>query len=183
MKKDIKPLHRSLSSLLANQIKDHKADVQKDSKSLAYDDSSAIWMLRQLRPVSYSFKKGAESKYMRFGFLADELETVVPQVVRTVPGQTYADEKTVIYQDLIALLTAAAQGQQRIVETQQHRMEQLMKNFNELASELEGLTEDLSDDREDELKSKKPKKRKKSLKSILTNTTALRPPNESNVLK
>ena len=24
---------------------------------------------RQLQPVSYSFKKGAESKYMRFGFI------------------------------------------------------------------------------------------------------------------
>ena len=64
---------------------------------------------RQLRPVSYYFKKGSESKYMRFGFIgqrqqrqqrraesraevwavsvptcsADDLESVLPQVVRT----------------------------------------------------------------------------------------------------
>ena len=29
--------------------------------------------MRQLRPVSYYFKKGSESKYMRFGFIGREL--------------------------------------------------------------------------------------------------------------
>merc|ERR1711957_977437 len=82
----------------------------------------AQWLLRQLRPVSYSFRKGAESKYMRFGFLADELESVVPNVVRTTKAKEFIDQKAVQYQDLIALLASAAQSQQQKIEVNQHRL-------------------------------------------------------------
>jgi len=76
--------------------------------------------------VSYSFKKGAESKYMRFGFIADELESVVPQVVRNVGNRNRADfddQKAVVYQDLIALLVAATQSQSSQIEDAQAKIE------------------------------------------------------------
>merc|ERR1711896_86455 len=85
----------------------------------------AIWLLRQLRPVSYSFRKGMDSKYMRFGFIADELESVVPEVVRRPGDKEVTDQKAVVYQDLIALLAAASQSQQKLIEQQQNRVEQL----------------------------------------------------------
>jgi hypothetical protein len=86
----------------------------------------ALWLLRQLRPVSYSFRKGAESKYMRFGFIADELESVVPQVVRRLGDRSdVADQKAVVYQDLIALLAAALQEQQGRMEALERSVEML----------------------------------------------------------
>ncbi|CAK9010054.1 unnamed protein product, partial [Durusdinium trenchii] len=42
------------------------------------------WVLRQLRPVSFKFKNGPEAKYSRYGFIAQELQEVLPSVVRSV---------------------------------------------------------------------------------------------------
>ena len=44
--------------------------------------SQVAWALRELRPVAYRFRAGAEAKYTRFGFIADELERVLPELVR-----------------------------------------------------------------------------------------------------
>eukprot|EP00444_Apocalathium_aciculiferum_P054008 CAMPEP_0183601614 /NCGR_PEP_ID=MMETSP0371-20130417/180533_1 /TAXON_ID=268820 /ORGANISM="Peridinium aciculiferum, Strain PAER-2" /LENGTH=237 /DNA_ID=CAMNT_0025813707 /DNA_START=448 /DNA_END=1161 /DNA_ORIENTATION=- len=63
------------------------------------------WVLRELRPVSFNFKDGPEAKYSRYGFVAQELQQVLPAVVR---GEGEEHLK-VAYQDLIALLTLAAQ--------------------------------------------------------------------------
>jgi hypothetical protein len=131
LKKDIMPLQRTLRDALSNAISEGASDqaggavdaagAQQPSGAKAAPQKpgtlaadSTLWLLRQLRPVSYSFKKGAESKYMRFGFIADELESVVPQVVRNVGNRNradYEDQKAVVYQDLIALLVAASQSQ------------------------------------------------------------------------
>jgi len=77
------------------------------------DTKSLDWVLRQLRPVSYHFKKGSDAKNMRFGFIADEMEKVLPQVVRELPDQEDAEvdpilgkKKGIVYPDLIAVLTA-----------------------------------------------------------------------------
>mmetsp|Transcript_12377 Transcript_12377/g.33247 ORF Transcript_12377/g.33247 Transcript_12377/m.33247 type:complete len:232 (-) Transcript_12377:73-768(-) len=73
------------------------------------DATTFGWVLRQLRPVSYNFKKGTDAKNMRFGFIADELEKVLPQVVRELPGEADGvggKKKGVVYPDLIAVLTA-----------------------------------------------------------------------------
>merc|ERR1719335_1357086 len=65
------------------------------------------WLLRELRPVSYNLKTGAEGKRMRFGFIADEIEQVLPQVVRT--GLDSMNKKGIVYPDLIAVLTSMVQ--------------------------------------------------------------------------
>jgi hypothetical protein len=80
----------------------------------ASSEDGAAWVLRELRPVSYRFKKGAESKLQRFGFVADEVEATIPQVVRRNTGPDAI--KGIAYQDLIAVLAAALQSLQRRVE-------------------------------------------------------------------
>lgn len=72
-------------------------------------DLQASWILRQLRPVSYNFKKGSDVKHVRFGFIADEMEKVLPQIVRELPNQkeTSDPKKGIVYTDLIAVLTGA----------------------------------------------------------------------------
>merc|ERR1712039_974045 len=86
LKTNIMPLQRTLRDVIAPKAEKKVAtpsQLRSSSHSQASPGSDgALWLLRQLRPVSYSFRKGVDSKSMRFGFIADELETVVPEVVR-----------------------------------------------------------------------------------------------------
>merc|ERR1712127_1031576 len=126
MKKDIAPLRRTLRAVVASLEEVPKIQVSSPAISGGGEQpDGALWLLRQLRPVSYSFRKGPESKFMRFGFIADELESVVPEVVRTGKGKAFADQKAVQYQDLIALLAAAAQSQQQRIDEMQQEMEEM----------------------------------------------------------
>lgn len=141
LKKEIVPLQRTLKSFM--QLQDGKAqprnmvDSRKpgpsaragltDPSGATGSGDGALWLLRQLRPVSYSFRKGSESKYMRFGFIADELESVVPQVVRNVGDKEVSDQKAVVYQDLIALLAASLQAMQGNFENIRDTITQMKK--------------------------------------------------------
>lgn len=109
--------------------------------------SNLHWMLRQLRPVSYNFRKGTDSKNMRFGFIADEMERVLPEVVRSIkaapeldsqtntseadsqPKNTTADNETtsgdykgIVYTDLIAVLTSVVKDFGSTLQNMQERM-------------------------------------------------------------
>lgn len=99
LKKNIKPLMDSLDTRAA------EAGATEDS---------ARWVLRELRPVSYQFKRGPESKLQRFGFIADEVQMTIPQVVRE--HDTPARIKGIMYEDLLSVLTAALQSMQRQLE-------------------------------------------------------------------
>jgi len=104
-----------------------------------------LWVLRQLRPVSYNFKEGSDKNQVRFGFVADELQPVVPEVVRELQGSAGerakdverrhptapdgaaagGNTKAVAYQDLIAVLTSVAQSQQAANEQLNERVAML----------------------------------------------------------
>jgi hypothetical protein len=81
-----------------------KKDIRPIDDDFARGDLD--WVLRELRPVSYQFINGSESKYTRFGFVADELKEILPDVVRedvSRDASTGAQYQGVIYQDLIAV--------------------------------------------------------------------------------
>jgi len=126
-------------------------------------------LLRQLRPVSYSFRKGMDSKYMRFGFIADELESVVPEVVRRPGDRDVTDQKAVVYQDLIALLASASQSQQNLIE-QQHKM--LM--------EMEMRLRKIEEAKKEDSGKKKKRSRKRKFKTTTTTTIPMNLTNETN---
>jgi hypothetical protein len=98
-------------------------------------EESPLWVLRQMRPVSFQFKDNAQGKKpTRFGFVADELEQVIPDVVRRVQDTDHSKQemlggdshfKGVAYQDLIALLTSVAKSQQLASEQLAERVLQL----------------------------------------------------------
>lgn len=130
LKKDISPLELRLTS------------------SEKPGEESPLWVLRQMRPVSFQFKDNAQGKNAqgkkptRFGFVADELEQVIPDVVRHVKETDPAKQemlgsdhfKGVAYQDLIALLTAVAKSQQLASEQLAERVLQLEQQ-NAVAAE------------------------------------------------
>ena len=64
----------------------------------------------------------------RFGFIAQELEAVLPNVVVSSADADAGENKgtkAVLYQDLIALLTAAVQEQQKTINLLVRQMEDL----------------------------------------------------------
>lgn len=135
-KQGIQPLRRTLQEY----VKATEENTTGGPRAKATGDG-ALWMLRQLRPVSYSFKKSSESKYMRFGFIADEVESVMPQLVRTLPDKKtgLVDQKGLALQDMLALLASAGQSQQGIIETQDRLMDQVTSEFEAFKSELKLL--------------------------------------------
>lgn len=103
------------------------------------------WILRELRPVSFTFRRGPESKFARYGFVAQELERVLPTVVREKD-----DYKHVQYQDLIALLTLTAQSQQDRLESLERKVyleQQERTLLHERLEKLERLIEQLMETR------------------------------------
>jgi len=72
-------------------------------------ESAVPWVLRELRPVSFRFKM-PDTKAVspeRYGFVAQEVERVLPELVRGAEGRT----KHLLYQDLLAVLTLSLQEQ------------------------------------------------------------------------
>lgn len=109
LKSDITPLRKTLKGRASLPL--------AESESEADTRDGALWVLRQLRPVSYHLKKGPDAKYMHFGFIADELEQSLPEVIRTVESKEEATSfRSVAYQDLIAVLTAIAKSVQQEIE-------------------------------------------------------------------
>merc|ERR550514_2358750 len=87
------------------------------------------WLLRELRPVSFSFRKGPESKHTRYGFMAQDLERVLPTVVRKIDG---GRQFSVLYQDMVAVLALAAQSQEERVAQATRFAEEALRRVEEL---------------------------------------------------
>merc|ERR1712008_557106 len=99
------------------------------SSKSSKDADPAAWLLRELRPVSYKLKTSSESKEdgkLQFGFLADEIERVLPHVVRKPPSSDPHGYWRVAYQDLIALLTLIVQRQQERLDVLEQSVALLM---------------------------------------------------------
>jgi len=115
-------------------------DVFNEMAGRKDDKDGAAWVLRELRPVSYHFKTGVESKLQRFGFIADDVAQTMPQVIRETPARY----KGIAYQDLIAVLTAVLQSVTQRVEIadsgaqeQRLRLESLEASLSRLEATLD----------------------------------------------
>jgi hypothetical protein len=135
LKSSIAPLHQTLISQMSRARGEVDASSDSAGSSAAgsavgsssgtgpkkKERKDAVeWVLRELRPVSFTFKQGIDSKTMqgkqRYGFVAQEVEKVVPSLIHDT-GTT----KSMLYQDLIAMITMAAQDHQE--RLQQHNGE------------------------------------------------------------
>jgi hypothetical protein len=137
LKKDIMPLGKTLAEKMtrvqANEVSDGAAPSEAQEATTA---EAVSWILRELRPVSFKFRRGPESKYARYGFVAQELVRVLPQIVREIDGYHH-----VRYQDIVAVLTLTAQQQQDQLEAQQDQLEALEKTVERERMERLALVE------------------------------------------
>jgi len=112
------------------------------------DFSNAMNIVRQLKPRTYFYKKD-EYKTMNFssrkqyGFVAQELEEVLPELVQTsqqpVRVNTQGERemeavKAVNYSALIPILTKAIQEQEQKINAQEKKIEELTRLVNQLLS-------------------------------------------------
>lgn len=77
----------------------------------------------QLNPVSYRMKDQSTDE-TTFGFLAQELQQVFPDAVKKFEKD---GKLGISYTYLIPLTVAAIQEQQKIIEKQQHEIDELTK--------------------------------------------------------
>jgi len=96
------------------------SDVRQKTnvKNLSY----GLNELLQLRPVSFNWKAGEDSR-LHFGLIAQEVEKVVPELV--VHGKTKDDPLGMNYSELVPLLISAVKTQQAVINRQEQRIEAL----------------------------------------------------------
>ena len=82
-------------------------------------------IVRELRPVSYRLKRSTEGKHpLHFGFVAQELEKVLPEVVHT---ERETGLRLVMYQDLLAVLALALKAQDQEVRSLRADVDRMKK--------------------------------------------------------
>jgi cytoskeletal protein CcmA (bactofilin family) len=90
-----------------------------------------------LRPVAFEMIDD-ESGRPRYGFIAQELENVLPSLV--VAEKDDQGTKTVLYQDLIALLTVIVQQQEEELKNTNNKLEQALDTVSMLATRIDEQT-------------------------------------------
>jgi hypothetical protein len=105
--------------------------LKKDIESL----KDALYLVTQLRGVSYRWKKDTLNSAKEIGLIAQEVEKVIPELVDT-------DEKgykSVQYSHLVAYLVEAIKEQQKIISQSQKQIEKLSNALGEVEKLREGL--------------------------------------------
>jgi len=132
LKTDISPLQETL--LLSSAGK---------TPEVADGLSPAQRIISQLRPVSFRYLAFGDRRY---GFLADEVEEVMPDLVITENDENRT--KKLMLHDFIALLVSGVQSQQQVLETISRRGEERQNataaRLSFLEQELERMRTDVS---------------------------------------
>ncbi|CAJ1410293.1 unnamed protein product [Effrenium voratum] len=132
LKRNIQPLYETIASRAKDRL-DGGASAGLGPKPS--EGEQVKWLLRELRPVSFHLKRGAEAKYLKFGFIAQELEEIFPNLVRTIGDDT----KAIASQDLIAVLTLAFQNLQKEHDEYKRKVLDQESEMNDLKTRLERL--------------------------------------------
>ncbi|HHL31151.1 MAG TPA: hypothetical protein ENJ41_01110 [Oceanospirillales bacterium] len=109
-----------------NQLDSSSDKRLKDNiKDLNYGLAEVIAM----RPVSYNWKKG-ETQKTHLGLIAQEVETLVPEVVSKTADETQM--RSMRYSELIPVLIKATQEQQLLIEQQNQKIANLQSMLDAL---------------------------------------------------
>lgn len=84
---------------------------------------SVLDKINSLQPRKYNMKEEVNTAEKHYGFIAQELEKIFPELVSVTPddGDGIADLRTVSYTELIPILVKAIQEQQKLIEELQRR--------------------------------------------------------------
>merc|ERR1712100_180655 len=113
-----------------------------DSPDVDVQTPDALRTLRSLRSVSFEFENHDAFAFpngTQFGFLAQEVERVLPQIVHDVHKPRMGAFKTVAYNQLVPWLVEGVNAQGRIIESlsdRVHRQEEELRLANAKIAEL-----------------------------------------------
>jgi hypothetical protein len=109
---DINPLKKELIRISREMLpvggrKAKRALTSQETGAANKDENAVMDVLQELRPVSFKYKQAAESKYSRFGFIAQEIEEVFPSIVHRDAADGMLSLRL---DDLIAVITLGIQS-------------------------------------------------------------------------
>lgn len=119
--------------------------LKKDIQPINY----GLTELMKLNPVSFLWNQEGMDRERRLGFIAQELQPVLKEVVRTEEIVNDANTKQdrwvaterlgVAYTEIIPVAVKAIQEQQQIIEVQKREIESMKLEFSALKADLETL--------------------------------------------
>ena len=107
----------------------YSSDERLKKNIMEIADSAALKDVLALQPVTYDWKNPASGAGTQLGFIAQQVEKVVPELVTTNASTTF---KAVDYAKVTPLLVGAVQAQQAQIDAQQ-------KEIDELKAEIRAL--------------------------------------------
>jgi hypothetical protein len=110
------------SAYLDQVVRRSDISLKKDIQPLNY---GILDKVLKLNPVSFYWKDENMDKDKHFGFVAQEVEKILPELVR----QDSQGKKTLNYDELIPYLVRAIQEQQRIIQEQQKEIRELKEKI------------------------------------------------------
>jgi hypothetical protein len=140
MKYDVVPLFKTImhqhnaNNKIAATSNVHFGDQHDESNSFSMENVMSS-IIKQIRPVSFRYKKHTDSKYNRYGFIAQELEAVLPSVIMTDKS---SGMKAVNYNDMIAVLALGLQSVDQ-------RVQDIQDKVTQIASKQDNYYVDLTD--------------------------------------
>merc|ERR1712127_395888 len=96
LKENIRPVFETL------QLKHVVGDIAKGNPS---SGAALDTLFQKLRPVSYNLR--SEGNKIRFGFVADEMLQILPELIRVAKNSDLT--RGILYQDLLAVLVTRMQ--------------------------------------------------------------------------
>jgi hypothetical protein len=94
--------------------------------------NAAIQKVLELRGVYFSWKEDKSGK-RRVGFIAQDMEKVLPEVVFTNPVDGL---KGINYAEISAVLAEAIEEQQKQIESQQQQIDLLLRMISEMKEQI-----------------------------------------------
>ena len=100
----------------------YSSDERLKKNIMEIADSAALKDVLALQPVTYDWKNPASGAGTQLGFIAQQVEKVVPELVTTNASTTF---KAVDYAKVAPLLVGAVQAQQAQIDAQQKEIDDL----------------------------------------------------------
>jgi hypothetical protein len=106
-------------------MRNHKLQPKQTEKGISHLLSESLQKVLALRPVSWRWKAPEGGKEIQFGFIAQEVEKVIPHLIGAKEWHDGTSKKYIHTGDLIPYLVSAIQEQQVQIEKLQQSLEKL----------------------------------------------------------
>ena len=115
------------------QSKGHSSVSDSSLKEAILPIENAMIILKKLKTYTYYFKADPiENRQKKYGVLAQEVETILPDLVSTAQMEDGLEYKLVNYDGFIPFLIKGFNEQQSLIEQQQNTIENLQKKLEAL---------------------------------------------------